>query len=416
MTTVTLRRLERIALLAASSLFGIVALLAACDSREVRTDPLRAVRDGDGVTQVMWVTRFDFRTQDDVRAVIRNCADLGIDRVMFQVRGNATVFFPSPHEPWAEQLDWKSPGFDPLALAIQEAHARGMQLHAWTNVVPGWWGPTPPSSREHLWNSRPNWFWFDQHGKRQALSEKFYVSLNPALPAVREHIVKVLADLVKRYDVDGLHLDYIRFPNEPPAVPAGTDIDYPRDRESLALFASETGGDPDRHPELWDQWRTSRITLLLQEIRAAVKSAKPKLPLSAAVGPEPTRALEHFQDVEAWLAHGLLDAVYPMNYTSDAAAFEQRLAAWKERARKHPVELVMGVMIASGDREARLAQIRSARERVGAVCLFAYSALFDSPNDAIDKQDEASRAERKKRYAAFGPLLRGEGRAPAKPR
>jgi uncharacterized lipoprotein YddW (UPF0748 family) len=215
-------------------LAAVPMLLAGCIGPRV-TQPMRAI----------WVTRSDYRTPEDVGRIVNNCADAGFNTILFQVRGNATVFYRSDIEPWAEQFEFQDPGFDPLALAIEEARQRGVELHAWVNVMPAWRGTTPPAEASQIYNTRPEWFWYDQNGNRQQLSS-FYVSLNPCLPEVREYLVDVYRELVSRYDVDGLHLDYIRFPNEPPATPRGSDVDYPYDERTLALFKAETGKTPTR--------------------------------------------------------------------------------------------------------------------------------------------------------------------------
>ena len=153
---------------------------------------------------------------------------------------NGTAWYDSRFEPWADELGGSDPGYDPLKLACEEAHRCGLELHAWVNVMPAWRGKTPPKNPDQLYNAHPEWFWYDQHGNRQALCS-FYVSLNPCLPEVRKYLVDVFYDLVSRYDVDGLHMDYIRFPNEPPATPKGSGLDYPYDAGTLALYRQDTG-------------------------------------------------------------------------------------------------------------------------------------------------------------------------------
>src|SRR5262245_57705752 len=161
-----------------------VGWLSGCAGGRLKPQPLP-----DKVNAI-WVTRSDYKSADDVTAIMRNCADAGFNTVLFQVRGNGTAYYKSNYEPWDKALGGKDPGWDPLELAIREAHARGMTLHAWVNVMPAWRGKTPPENPEQLYNKHPEWFWYDQHGDRQALST-FYVSLNPCLPEVRTYIVDV---------------------------------------------------------------------------------------------------------------------------------------------------------------------------------------------------------------------------------
>ncbi len=344
--------------------------------------------------RAVWVTRWDYRTAEDVREIVRNCDDAGFDTLLFQVRGNATVFYRSSLEPWAEQLGWRDPGFDPLALAIELAHERGMDLHAWVNVVPAWWGSAPPDDPRHLWHTHPEWFWYDQDGERQALCDGFYVSLNPCLPEVRAYLVEVMEELATRYELDGLHLDYIRFPNEHPAIPRGSGLDYPRDARTLTLYRRETGLAPDDDAAAWNRWRAEQVTRLVREIRVALDRAAPDLVVGAAVGPEPERALHHFQDVETWLREGLLDLVFPMNYTADPDLFARRLADWSARSRE--ARVVMGLMASGGTAELRRDQVREAAATTGDLALFGYHVLFDSRNLVLGAQTTTASRERER--------------------
>jgi uncharacterized lipoprotein YddW (UPF0748 family) len=355
------------------------------------------------VERAMWVTRFDFKTAHDVEKIVESTRMAGINTILFQVRGNATALYPSPYEPWAEQFNYTDPGFDPLKVAIDAAHERNMRLVAWVNVVPAWWGKEPPKDPKQLYNKHPEWLWYDQFGNKQALSDKFYVSVNPCLPEVRRYLVEVMRDIVGRYDLDGLHLDYLRFPNEPPAIPAGTKIDYPRDKPTVALFRGETDKLPEEDPKAWNAWRTEAISDILREVRRMVRQTRPSVELSAAVGPDPDVAATHFQDVRTWLAEDLIDVVYPMNYTHDPKVFQERVERWKTIAKGHPV--VMGVRVDSGNVALHKEQLSAALQAFRGYSIFAYSSLFDSPNTDIDSQDEKSRMERQARRQALVPML-----------
>ena len=376
-------------LLLAGALWG-----AACSSI--------TIPQGRPVTRAMWVTRFDYKTQNDIEKIVQNCHEAGCNTIIFQVRGKATAFYRSSFEPWAEQFNYSDPGFDPLEVAIQAAHGRGMKIQAWVNVVPAWWGTEPPREGKQVYNKKPEWAWYDKGGARQPLADKFYVSLNPCLPEVREYLVKVMEDIIGRYAIDGLHLDYIRFPNEP-AGGVAKPADYPRDKHTVALFQAETGKNPDESPADWDRWRTEQITNLVRQIRRMVDEYKPYLEVSVAVGPVPDEAKKHhFQDVKTWMKEGLVDAVYPMNYTRDPRVFEQRVALWKEFAGRTPV--VMGVRI-DDDIEADRAQLETVLHTFRGYSIFAYSTIFDSPNTALDKQDETTRERRALVRKALLPQL-----------
>lgn len=351
----------------------------------------------------LWITRWDYSTEADVRTAIENANAAGFDRVLFQVRGNATTFYPSEIEPWAVELGGEDPGFDPLGVALECAHRNRIELHAWVNVLPAWWErdlPTP--EYKHLYTERPEWFWYDQRGNRQEPSERFYVSLNPCLPEVRTYLLSVFDELLTRYPrLDGLHLDYIRFPNEPPATKAGQD--FPRDPKTLALFRAENGTTPDESPEAWDRWRAEAITEIVRDVRQLVRQKAKFVELSAAVGPEPELAMHHFQDYLTWIDEGLVDRLYPMNYTTDPERFASRIEAWAELATR--VDVSMGTRLDHGEFEVRRQQLELALDTFGRATCFAYSSLFDSPNTEIDAQDDSAREARARRRESWLPVL-----------
>ncbi|MFQ5461530.1 MAG: glycoside hydrolase family 10 protein [Phycisphaerae bacterium] len=330
----------------------------------------------DNTIRAIWVTRWDFKSPGDITRIMRRCQSSGFNTILFQVRGNGTVLYRSRMEPWANELGGTDPGFDPLQIACTEAHRRGLALHAWVNVIPGWRGKQPPTDPHQLYNARPDWFWRDASGRRQPLG--WYNSVNPCYPEVRRYLADLTGEIAANYDVDGIHLDYIRFPNErndsyPPeaAVP-----DYPRDPRTLAMFRKQTGQSPDSDPRGWDRWRTRQVTQLLREIRATAKRTKPSIALSAAVGPMPARAKRaHFQDSRQWLAERLLDAVYPMNYDADMRGFDRALAQWQRATGGIPV--VMGIRCDGRDPNLVRKQLDRAVRSGKHFCVFAYNAIFE---------------------------------------
>lgn len=392
-------RINRRACLRASSLCCLALALAAsagCQQGKMFTGGVRAI----------WVTRGDFRTADDITRIMEDCRQGGFNVVVFQVRGNGTVFYPSKIEPWAEQFNFSSPGFDPLESACREAHKRGLELHAWVNVMPAWRGTRPPASPEQLYNRHPDWFWYDQRGNRQPLNS-FYVSLNPCLPEVRGYIVDVFHELVANYPVDGLHMDYIRFPNEPPAIPQGSDIDYPRDAKTLALYKQATGLTPDADRAAWNKWRTDQVTALVVDIRSNMRRTRPLAALSASVGAEYEGSLRHFRDDRRWVKEKLIDAAFPMNYKADLASFDSGLSGWLPL--RSAVTVVPGLWFAprldtAQGIEVVRQQIQSSLQKTGNYCVFAYSSLFDVRDDREHLGDEAPgtnrQAEAKQRREA----------------
>lgn len=376
---------------------GLVGLLVAvlvggllagsgCESASAAVGPDRAFR-------AIWITRWDYRTRGDVDRAIDDAAGLGFTDVLWQVRGQADAYYRSDLEPWGRELfadlprTATDPGFDPLARAVARAHERGLRIHAWVNVYPLWRGVVPPADPSHPFNRHPDWRLHDSGGRAQPLREG-YVLANPVLVEVRDHIVAVCRDIVERYAVDGLHLDYVRFM---PDMIEGKNV-WPGDPRTLRLFAEATGragggvGDgagADR--EAFRGWIRDQITRLVRRIRREVVDPRPGLELSAAVWRRPEAARDRYlQDAARWLREGTLDRVMPMIYTDDDGQFRSDLAAWISVARDGRGTTSGAISPGIGlykhrDASQSRRQIRFC-SRADGFALFAYSSLFESVN------------------------------------
>lgn len=336
---------------------------------------------GERQIRAVWVTRWDYKTPADIARVMDNCRAAGFNTVLFQVRGDGTVSYRSRFEPWAKEFGGADPGFDPLAVACEEAHKRKLAVHAWMNVLPGYRGDGPPKNPKQLFAARPDWFWRDAAGRHQPFG--WYQSVNPCYPEVRRYLVDIAREIVSRYPVDGLHLDYIRFPNEwNESYPAGAAVpDYPRDPKTLALYKRATGLHPDQNKQRWDDWRTAQITQLVRDIRGMMIRENPRAWLTAAVGAEPEEhRRKHFQDSRRWIAERLVDGVYPMNYASDVGLYERRLANWA--AGRPPVPVVTGIMFDKRDAGLVRDQVARTRRLGGHFAAFAYNSLFERTDRA----------------------------------
>ncbi|MBI4614910.1 MAG: family 10 glycosylhydrolase [Planctomycetes bacterium] len=364
---------------------GLVAALA-------RADEVRAI----------WVTRYDYRTEEDVREIVARSSELGMTRILFQVRGNADAFYRSTLEPRSPRL---AGAFDPLAVALEEAHRRGIEIEAWINVMPLWKGKVPPDDPAHLFRAHPEWVVVGSDGKPQALNDH-YVCANPALPEVREHVARVAGEIAALYAVDGIHLDYIRYVTD---LTGG--LDFSHDGESLAAF----GRDPKAAPEEWARFKEDRVTETVAAIRQAVLAARPGCRLTAAVFPTAESRHRVFQDAERWVREGLVDAVYPMIYTDDDAVYAARLKECVELlsrpgATGEDRRVLPGVGVHRHRDAARTrSQVEAARAAgSGGFTLFCYAAFFPSADD--EELAERDAALRERRIEAIRAALGGSGR------
>ncbi len=377
------------------SLLGTVLLLlpSSCAGlQKGQTGPRRPE-----LIRALWVTRWDYRTPEDIAAICRNARSVGVNTLLFQVRGQGTVCYRSRIEPWADEFGGRDPGFDPLAVAVREAHSNGLALHAWINTMPAWKGKVPPANPLQLYNAHPEGLLYDARGHRQPLSD-YYVMLNPAYPEVRQYLVGVCHEIITRYDVDGLHLDYIRFVLDE----SGAGIDYPHDRRTLALYRQATGLTPEADPIRWDRWRADQVSLVVDEIGRMKRNARPHILLTAAVFGDRRRAYdEHLQDPVAWVRSGAVDAIFPMAYRQSTGDFARLIGDWRAAAGRDKVIPGIGIYMIESD-QAAAEQLSLAQRGGNGFALYAYSSLF--PSAAAAGGNEARR--RTERLRSLLPLLK----------
>lgn len=254
----------------------------------------------------------------------------GINAVLLQVRPTADAFYAKGREPWSRFLTGtpgKSPFpiYDPLEFAIEEAHLRGMELHAWFNPYRATFDLVNNNvSADHITRQKTEWF-FSYSGKKL---------FNPGLPEVREYINSVIMDVVHNYDVDGIHFDDYFYPypdkNALPDLP--TFKKYGRGISSI------------------EDWRRDNVNLLIKNIADSINAAKPYVKFgvspfgiwenkaqhpegSATSGFSGYRQL--YADARLWLQEGWVDYINPQIYFPfyyRAAAFEKLLDWWSENS------------------------------------------------------------------------------------
>ncbi len=346
--------------------------------------------------RAIWVTRFDYKTPADVASIVANCARAGFTDIFFQVRGNGTVFYPSRVEPWAFELSGTNvvalgtdPGWDPLQTAVASSKQQGIRLHAYINVLPGWRGRIePPRAAGQLWTAHPDWFMVDALGQRMQPVKGWYAFVNPAHPEVRQHLVQ-LADELARYELDGLHLDYIRFPYDYKDVVRGAypnassreikkHADFSYDRVSLELARKRYG--PTLRQSKWNQFRRAAVSQVVCDLRQVFKNRRGlQSVVSASVLADfNTGYRTAFQDSRHWANEHMVDWLVPMNY--NAALFDGRLIKMRKALgrRASGEQLVAGINCAGDAQEIRR-QIATARAAgCRGFALFAYSHLFEN--------------------------------------
>jgi uncharacterized lipoprotein YddW (UPF0748 family) len=296
----------------------------------------------------LWVVRTALVSPQAVDRAVDDAAEGGFNALFVQVRGRGDAFYESGLAPRSVLLERQPRDFDPLARLIARARVRRLQVHAWVSVLlAAHFGQ--PLPRGHVLAAHPEWAMVPRTVATAALVapgerrlrliaaaargegdvEGYYLS--PSVPQVGDHLARVVRELVRDYPLDGLHLDFIRYPS-----PAW---DY--SKAALQGFRHAGGGEgadilgaPARNPAAWDDYRRHVLTALATRLAAVARAARPGLTLSAAVAPDEAQAVnEKFQDWPRWLANGVLGALCPMTYTPDNQLFQSQVEQARARTR-----------------------------------------------------------------------------------
>jgi uncharacterized lipoprotein YddW (UPF0748 family) len=293
----------------------------------------------------LWVVRTGLTSPATVDRVVDQAVRGGFNALFVQVRGRGDAFYASELAPRSDLLQGQPSDFDPLAQLLVRARGRGLEVHAWVNVLlaASFARPLPPG---HVLVRHPEWAMIGRSAAPGALSaprdrllayarqsadgddvEGYYLS--PSAPGVSEHLEAVVRELLGRYAVDGLHLDFIRYPSR--------EHDYSRAalegfRGSRAAPAELLAG-PSARADAWDEYRREAVTRLVERLVVTARRARPTALVSAAVVADEAQALhQKHQAWPSWASLGLLDAVCPMTYTPEPRLFRAQVEAATARA------------------------------------------------------------------------------------
>ncbi|MDP4205838.1 MAG: family 10 glycosylhydrolase [Bacteroidota bacterium] len=213
------------------------------------------------VTNVDWPSTPDLSVEKQQKEMVRMLDELksyNLNTVVFQVRPASDAFYASPYEPWSQWLTGKQgrgpvPFYDPLDFVIKECRKRGMEIHVWFNPYRAVFGAgRTTTDPQHISNKHPEWFL--SYGKN-----KYF---DPGLPQTREYVTRIICDVVRRYDIDAVHLDDYFYPYKIPHVEFPDDnsfVQYPRG------FSKEDKA----------AWRRDNVNLIIKQLHDSIKSIKP---------------------------------------------------------------------------------------------------------------------------------------------
>ncbi len=372
-------------------LFASTWTVAAVSYRPSAIVPPKPVREFRGmwiatVANIDWPSKPGLSSADqkqELTAILDRAAQLKLNAVIFQVRSGCDAMYASPIEPWSEYLTGTmgrppSPFYDPLAFAVEEAHKRGLELHAWFNPYRALhFSNKSPIAPNHVSRSHPEMV--KKYGK--------YLWLDPGQSGVREYTLGVVMDVVKRYDIDGVHFDDYFYPDR---VDAAADTDFPDD----ASWRKQSGTTAlDRA-----NWRRSNVNTFIERAYQSIKAAKPWVKFGVSPRgiwrpgyPPQIRGMDAYASIYAdsrkWFANGWLDYFAPQLYwpiEEKEHSFAALLGWWAQQNSKHR-HLWAGLNVAKAERwkpDEIPSQIRLARKEPGVtgyICYNTGSLMHNTP-------------------------------------
>ncbi|WP_017797264.1 glycoside hydrolase family 10 protein [Oceanobacillus kimchii] len=277
--------------------------------------------------RAFWVQAFEpgLKTPEEIDELVKDVDDANMNTIIAQVSRRHDAYYYSDVLPFTEDPSVPE-GFDPLGYLLTKAHEKGIEVHAWVVVGPMWhsvYGGAP-SDPTHIWNLHgpdaveDKWVTEDYNGTVPYWQP--YLDLGH--PDARNHVVEMVNDIARNYEVDGVHLDYIRYPEDGKGYNA----------TSLARFHEETGRSdrPTVNDQEWIAWKVEQIDSLIKRVYTELMTVDADVELTAAVlswgfhNPSKTNwwdmdpVQRAHQNWKEWVQEGYLDYAYVMNYDSDA--------------------------------------------------------------------------------------------------
>lgn len=350
--------------------------------------------------RMMWITRYQWPSSNQTTAKSRidtyftKLKDNNFNAVLFQVRGQCDVHYPSTLDPWSNDYSWRSPGWDPLAYALTSAKNKGLELHAYFNTHT-MKSPTPPASTtpQHVYNLHgPNaagtandWRIHDANGNPVETTDG-YVWISPGHPEASLHTRRAVMELITNYAVDGVHFDRIRCP---------ANI-YSHDPTTEARYAGD--GNPDGVP--WGDFMRRQITDDLRRIYGQAAMIRPSVKFSAAPfgiilknattqyqGTGTQAYSSWFQDSWRWLKEGCLDFMVPQIYweVGSSHPYEKLLADWQNNRGER---IVVGGSTVNDDSSKTAAKLlqeidQTRTQSAAGWCVYTYTTMLAAHWDAV---------------------------------
>ena len=328
-------------------------------------------------TRCIWIVRDSMNNETMINSALVYAYQTGYNIVFVQVRGRGYAYYNSEIVPKNPKV---SSDFDPLEYAVTLGHALGIEVHAWVNSYILWSSESPPSDPTHLYHTHKDWPEANMHGKTDSqirLSELQSrqwegIYLAPTHPEVNPYLLSVYSEIIDKYKIDGIHLDYIRFQDEM----------YGYNKSGMAIFDSTYNINPrdlvrgiistrfgwsqefvDSMYVAWDQFRRDAVTDLVRSVFQKMQKPVKIIALSAAVKPNLVDArYRWYQEWDKWIQDSIIDFVVPMNYFPEIRDFNNSVQIMKSNLTPDNLNIVIiGVSTHNQDAQSAADKILLAR-------------------------------------------------------
>jgi uncharacterized lipoprotein YddW (UPF0748 family) len=330
-----------------------------------------------GQFRAFWADAFGegINDQSQIDALVAATKAVHANAIVAQVVRRGDCFCLRSGLPVNESI---AAGFDPLQALIDTAHAQGVEVHAWVIANAMWNSITPPKDPNHIFNlhgpaaaGRENWVMTRSDGLSKLTDDWM---LDPGHPDAAAWVANAATSVVRNYNVDGINLDRIRYPdgNLGSLVPS-----WGYNPTAVARFRAETGrtDTPSNTDPQWTQWRRDQVTGIVRRIYLETTAVKPSIRVSADVitygyGPQTTGSWENpraygeqLQDWRGWLREGIVDTAMLMNYKRDSLANQHQMYdEWNEFAKDNQFRrsVAIGSALYLNDIASSVSQVRRA--------------------------------------------------------
>ena len=355
----------------------------------------------------IWVTRDVLKSKRTIDEMVNFAIEKNINHLFVQIRGRGDSFYESELIPRSQILSEGE--FDPLAYLLDTVKGKGIKIHAWVNVYFLWSSKSLPNHERHILHMRQEWLDTTQEWPVDVEKQLNMVTVNnnsseglflsPNHPDVNGYLIRVFRELITNYDIDGLHLDYIRY----------QDAEYGRNPYAIAQFKKESGNDPrpwflemERstsasrrligNMKRWNNSKRKAVTSLVKDTRTLVNEVRPDCIISAAVKPNLYVARErYFQEWNVWLAAGYMDWIVPMNYSPKMREFARNIDVINDNLpKKYRDKIIMGIALYNQEPSEAAEKIKFSRLRqFPGISVFSYNLMIKDPrySSALDQEN-----------------------------